>query len=139
MPTRTISYAATASRTSFRMSALWLATLSRTAGWIFSAGRMLRAIALILSRHADHVGHGPNAVNSAGEPAGHRDVLDRAGEAAQGHHAAAGVDADTRVLERALVVQGTLDPGGDRGVREARCGLRCHAPASGSLSEEPEP
>src|SRR5207249_4385823 len=41
-------FAATASRTSFRMSAPWLATFSRTAGWIFSSGRMLRAIALIL-------------------------------------------------------------------------------------------
>src|SRR5947208_14161978 len=48
MPTTTISFAATASRTSFRMSAPWLATFSRTAGWIFSSGRMLRAIALIL-------------------------------------------------------------------------------------------
>src|SRR5882762_235069 len=35
-------------RTSFRMSAPWLATFSRTAGWIFCSGRMLRAIALIL-------------------------------------------------------------------------------------------
>src|SRR5437879_7155663 len=48
MPTTTISFAATASRTSFRMSAPWLATFSRTAGWIFSSGRMLRAIALML-------------------------------------------------------------------------------------------
>src|SRR5438094_1424791 len=48
MPTTTIWFAATASRTSFRMSAPWLATFSRTAGWIFSSGRMLRAIALIL-------------------------------------------------------------------------------------------
>src|SRR5467141_2305876 len=48
MPTTTIPFAATASRTSFRMSAPWLATFSRTAGWIFSSGRMLRAIALIL-------------------------------------------------------------------------------------------
>src|SRR5206468_2364586 len=48
MPTTTIWFAARASRTSFRMSAPWLATFSRTAGWIFSSGRMLRAIALIL-------------------------------------------------------------------------------------------
>src|SRR5438876_5160221 len=48
MPTTTISFAAKASRTSFRMSAPWLATFSRTAGRIFSSGRMLRAIALIL-------------------------------------------------------------------------------------------
>src|SRR5882762_1422366 len=48
MPTTTIWFAATASRTSFRISAPWLATFSRTAGWIFSSGRMLRAIALIL-------------------------------------------------------------------------------------------
>src|SRR5437870_9351245 len=48
MPTTTMSFAAKASRTSFRMSAPWLATFSRTAGWIFSSGRMLRAIAFIL-------------------------------------------------------------------------------------------
>src|SRR5216117_111128 len=48
MPTTTIWFAATASRTSFRISAPWLATFSRTAGWIFSSGRMLRAIAFIL-------------------------------------------------------------------------------------------
>src|SRR6266404_3690923 len=48
MPTTTISFAAKASRTSFRMSVPWLATFSRAAGWIFSSGRMLRAIALIL-------------------------------------------------------------------------------------------
>src|SRR2546427_2123531 len=128
MPTTTISFAATAAWTSFTISAPWLATFSRAAGWILSSGRMLRAIALILVRHADRVGDRPHAVDAAGEPAGHRDVLDRAGEAAQGHHAAAGVDADMRVLERALVVQGALDPGGDRGVREARCGLRRPAP-----------
>src|SRR5256712_13099736 len=48
MPTTTISFAATASCTSFRMSAPWVATFSRTAVWISSAGRMLRPIALIL-------------------------------------------------------------------------------------------
>src|SRR6267143_1312680 len=68
----------------------------------------------------------------------HHDVLDRASEAAQGHHAAEGVDADMRVLERALVFQGARDPGGDRGVREARCGLRCHAPAAGGGGAEHE-
>src|SRR5438552_4682064 len=55
MPTTTISFAARASRTSFRMSAPWLATFSRTAGWIFSSGRMLRAIALILETREEAV------------------------------------------------------------------------------------
>src|SRR5882762_6233007 len=55
MPTTTIWFAATASRTSFRMSAPWLATFSRTAGWIFSSGRMLRAIALILETREEAV------------------------------------------------------------------------------------
>src|SRR5256885_8441317 len=55
MPTTTMSFAAKASRTSFRMSAPWLATFSRTAGWIFSSGRMLRAIALILETREEAV------------------------------------------------------------------------------------
>src|SRR6266513_2214906 len=55
MPITTIAFAATASRTSFRMSPPWLATFSRTAGWIFSSGRMLRAIALILETREEAV------------------------------------------------------------------------------------
>src|SRR2546427_1907174 len=55
MPTTTISFAATASRTSFRMSAPWLGTFWRPAGWIFSSGRMLRAIALILETRKEAV------------------------------------------------------------------------------------
>jgi len=48
------------------------------------------------------------------------------------------MDADMRVLERALIVQGALDPGGDRGVSEARYGLRCRGPAAGGGGEEQE-
>src|SRR5205814_10412422 len=55
MPITTLPLAATASWPSFRISPPWLATFSRTAGWIFSSGRMLRAIALILETREEAV------------------------------------------------------------------------------------
>src|SRR5205809_3482827 len=55
MPTTTISFPATASWTSFRMSVRYVAIFSRTAGWIFSSGRMLRAIAFILETREEAV------------------------------------------------------------------------------------